>query len=78
MPPIPAADLRHLLVTILAGATDGDGARWDALVGAIERVDLTRSPHTNWTIVARGDAGDREAIDRAVALVRGEHPYVRW
>ncbi len=76
---LPAEDLRHLLVTLLAGAAGGTKAAWDARLGELVRVDLARSPQSNWTLTkARGSVGYREEIDHAVAVVRTEHPYVRW
>lgn len=76
---ISADDLRKLLVQILAGATDKPESHWDVRLGELVRVDLTRSPASNWTVAVgkRSDA-DGEALRQAVALVRAEHPYTQW
>ena len=41
--------LRKILVTILAGATGKPDAYWQTRLGELVRVDLTRSPITNWS-----------------------------
>lgn len=77
---LSAADLRKLLVTMLAGATNGDEERWGALLGKSIRVNIANSPKTNWRISPAPECRlpDRTAIVRAIDLVRAEHPYVRW
>jgi hypothetical protein len=73
----PTADaLRSLLVTLLAGATEEPADEWDARLGELVRVDLTRSPASNWTVAAKG--ADAQAVEAVVALVRPEMLYVRW
>jgi hypothetical protein len=59
-------ELHQTLVTILAGATGVAEAKWDARLGEVIRLDLTRSPASNWTVAAEGI--------HAVALVRWRCP----
>lgn len=74
-----ANELRAMLVRILAGATGVSEAEWDRCLGELVRVDLTQSPHTNWTTGRiRKAKCDRNVIRTAVTLAQREHPYVRW
>jgi hypothetical protein len=72
-------ELRQILATILAGATGKAEAYWNKRLGVIAPVALSLSPATNWRVALAGAWPDDErAINQAVALVRGEHPYVSW
>jgi hypothetical protein len=72
-------ELRNLLVTILAGATGVPEGEWDRCLGELVRVDLTRSPTSNWTTRRIKKINcDRTVFRTAVALAQREHPYVRW
>lgn len=76
--PISSTDLRALLVAIVAGATDEPEARWDALIGKIQRLSLAKHPRSNWAVTPAGTDAERDIITRAAEIVRGEHPYVDW
>jgi hypothetical protein len=72
-------ELRRLLATILAGATEKAETYWTGKLGPIRPVALSLSPATNWRVgVAGAWPDDERAINQAVALVRAEHPYVSW
>jgi hypothetical protein len=76
---LTAEELRTMLVTILAGATGVSEGEWDRCLGQLVRVDLTRSPTSNWkTRRIKKINCDRTVIRTAVALAHREHPYVRW
>lgn len=77
---LSAEEARNVLVTILAGEAGGTEAAWDSCIGEMVRVDLARSPRTNWTIrpTRACRLADRATITRAVDLVKAEHPFVRW
>ena len=71
------AELVDMLVTMLDGATSKPEAHWR------ERIEpkwtpLALSPHSNWKIEATGTLNDKDAIARAVEIVKESHPYVRW
>lgn len=70
-------ELIDLLAHLLAGAAGGEEADWAKLM-RIERVNLTFSPQSNWRVIARGSPKQKGAIEKAVDVVKGEHPYVRW
>lgn len=72
-----AAELRSLIVEILAGATERPADEWERVVGAIDVVPVWSSPRSNWTLEATGSTADRLAIDKAIEIVRGAHPYAR-
>ncbi|MBV9527887.1 hypothetical protein [Sphingomonas sp.] len=72
-----AAELRNLLVTLLAGATNQPEEHWEPLVGPLERRPLASRPATNWALKSAKGAHS-EPIAQAVRIVRDEHPYVIW
>jgi len=77
--PITAPVLRALLVSLLAGATGKSEAHWRTIVRRVE-VHLITDPGRiacNRAVDVAGSAADREAVAKAVELVRGEHPCVR-
>jgi hypothetical protein len=77
--PLSAEELRGFLVTILAGATGSCPERWDRRLGELVRVDLTRSPTTNWQATGcKKCSRDGEVIRKAISVVQKEHPYVAW
>lgn len=71
--------LRQILVTVLAGATGKADSYWKDKLGTLRPVSPTLDPRSNWKLTdATGTTADRRAIDRAVDLIRGEHPYLEW
>jgi hypothetical protein len=75
-PPLSPTELRALLVTIIAGATDGDEARWEKLVGPVDRLNIVFNIHSNWSVKVAGTKEECRVINRAIEIVRGEEPYV--
>jgi hypothetical protein len=72
-------ELRQILATILAGVTGEAETVWAAKLGTLHPVPPTTDPRSNWKLTdSSGTVADKQAIEKAVALVRGEHPYVRW
>ncbi|UAK23634.1 hypothetical protein [Sphingomonas nostoxanthinifaciens] len=67
-------ELRALIVEILESTTNDDG--WHAIVGPVQTVPEL-GQKTNWRIDACGSPADRSAFLRAVATVRGLHPYAK-
>ena len=49
-----APELRTLLVTLLAGATDSPAARWEKLVLGIDQLSLAHFPRCNWRVRSGG------------------------
>ncbi len=74
--PATADEMRDLLTHLLAGVAGGDEIRWKQLV-QIERVPTWRYVAFNWLVKAGGSKVQREAIGKAVEIVRTAHPYVR-
>jgi hypothetical protein len=71
--------LRQILATILAGATSRTETYWNGKIGTIRPVPPTTDPRSNWRLTdSTGTAADTQAIEKAVALVQAEHPYVSW
>ena len=73
--PTTPAEIKSLLVTILAEATDSAAQRWLDLV-EVELRDGCTAPHPNWGVAPQGNAEERAAICRAVCLVRDEFPQL--
>lgn len=74
---IPTAlELRDLIAQLLAGVAGGTEAQWRKLIGDVEALPIVFHPRSNWRIEHTGNAGEREAIEKAVAVVREAHPYV--
>jgi hypothetical protein len=71
--PTTPDEIKSLLVTILANATDSSPERWQGLVEVELRHGPT-APQPNWGVAPQGNAEERTAISRAVCLVRDEFP----
>jgi hypothetical protein len=75
---IPSTDeLADILATMLAGAIGGDKAVWVKAIGPVEVLPILFNVQSNWAITSKGTKKQREYIDAAVNIVRGEHPYVK-
>lgn len=74
-PPTPI-ELRNLIAHLLAGVAGGTEARWRKLIGDVEPLPIVFHPRSNWRIEPTGNAGERDAIEKAVAIVQEAHPYV--
>lgn len=73
---LDAAGLRGLLATILAGATDRSEAEWAELIGKDEVLPIVFNPRCNWSVSPSGTSAQRDAIGKAIELVRAEYPYI--
>jgi hypothetical protein len=72
-------ELRQILATILAGSTGTAETHWKDKLGTVRPVPPTTDPRSNWKLTdSKCVAADRTAIEKAVAIVRAEHPYVNW
>ncbi|MFS0737525.1 hypothetical protein ABC347_10790 [Sphingomonas sp. 1P06PA] len=70
-------ELRALLIELLAGATGADPRYWEKLVGKVETFPMAMRPKSNWDVATTAKKADGRAFERAVDLVREQHPYVR-
>ncbi len=68
--------MRAFLAHLLAGAAGGTEARWRQLIGTVEQMPIWQFVAYNWRVSPKGTAKQREAIERAVEVVRAEHPYI--
>ena len=81
-PPPKASDtpspegLRDLLAHLLAGVAGGTEAKWRKLIGEVERLPIVFSPRSNWRVDPSGTPGERDAIGKAIEVVRGARSYV--
>jgi hypothetical protein len=71
-----SVELRDLIAHLLAGVAGGSEAKWRKLIGEVEALPIVFHPRSNWRVAPTGSAGEREAIDKAVVVVRDAHPYV--
>ncbi|WP_085810721.1 hypothetical protein [Sphingomonas sp. TZW2008] len=74
--PSTAEEIRDLLAHLLAGVTDACEATWRRRIGAIERYPTWKYVRFNWGVALSRSVVDREAIEKAVEIVRAEHPYI--
>ena len=77
IPSLTADQTRTLLATLLAGAAGGTEAKWRRLIGEMELLPSWKYVRFNWRVAPTGSVKEREAIDKAVEVVRTEHPYVQ-
>ncbi|WP_342248590.1 hypothetical protein [Sphingomonas sp. OTU376] len=68
--------LRDLLATLLEGAAGGTHDAWLRAIGPVEKLPTHLNITCNWAVHPKGTAAQKNAIARAVELVREEHPYV--
>lgn len=69
------AEVRELIVYLLAGATGRPERHWRKVVGEVEELPLAYNIKCNWRVSPKGSAEDIAAVQTAVDLVRTEHPY---
>lgn len=69
-------DIEDLFVTLLVGVAGGSDASWRKAVGPVTALPVVFHPRSNWAIAPRGSARQIEAIEKAEAIIRQEHPYV--
>lgn len=75
MVPTPTA-LRDLLATLLAGAVGKTPDYWRSAIGEVEMLPIYSHAAGNWRVHPKAGKQDLEVIQKAVDLVRQEHPYV--
>jgi hypothetical protein len=76
MASVPTPDeLRDLLATLLEGAAGGTHDSWLRAIGPVENLPTHKNIHCNWRVHPKGTPAQRAAIERAVEIVREEHPY---
>ena len=68
--------LRDLHATMLEGAAGGAREHWLDVIGPVEKLPTHLNLHCNWAVHPKGKKAELAAIERAVELVRAEHPYV--
>lgn len=73
---LSADELGDLLVKIIQGVAGGTAAGWRKAIGKIQRVETWRFVAFNWLVTPTGSAAQRATVEKAVAIVRAEHPYI--
>ena len=73
--PAPS-DMAALLAEVVSGVAGGTKAAWLKRIGEVEQVPTWRHVTHNWHVSPTGSADQREVIERAIQVVRAEHPYV--
>jgi hypothetical protein len=68
--------MRDLLATLLEGAAGGTCEAWFDAIGPVEKLPTHLNLRCNWAVHPKGKKSERDAVERAVAIVRQEHPYV--
>jgi hypothetical protein len=70
-----ADEMRDMLAHIIAGVAGGAEETWRERV-SVEKVPIWKFVRHNWLAHPRGTAKQRGVIEKAVEIVRAEHPYV--
>lgn len=73
--PSTSDEIANLLAHVIAGVAGGREAEWKKRI-TIGRVPTWRFVRYNWLVEPSGTAAQREVIEKAVAIVRAEHPYI--
>jgi 4-aminobutyrate aminotransferase-like enzyme len=68
--------MRDLMATLLTGAAGNSHEHWLEAVGPVKKLPTHSNVRCNWRISPKGSKRDLEAIEKAVEIVREEHPYV--
>jgi len=74
--PLNPEEMRELLASLLEGAAGNRREHWAAAIGDFEQLPTHFNVRSNWQVHPRGSKRDIDAIQKAVDLVRQEHPYV--
>ncbi|WP_085810839.1 hypothetical protein [Sphingomonas sp. TZW2008] len=74
--PSTGEEVRDLLAHLLAGVTHASEATWHQRIGTIERYPTWKYVRFNWGVAPNTRGADRQAIAKAVEIVRAEHPYI--
>ena len=71
-----SADLRDLLVTVIAGVKGEPEAKWRKIVGEVEGLPAWRYPAWNWRVHPKGTKAQIAVVEQCVDIVKAEHPLV--
>lgn len=74
--PLKPELIQGLLAYLLVGTAGGSEMKWRKLIGEVELLTIATNVHSAWRVTPKGTAGERDAILKAVTVVRKEHPYV--
>lgn len=74
--PMTPAEIGDLLATVIAGVAGGTKARWRKAIGPIEKLPTWKHVRFNWRVSPHVKPEERDVIQRAVEVVRAEHPYI--
>lgn len=69
-------ELREIIVGLLADGAGGEAKRWRDVVGKVRSLALAANVRSNWSVDPRGSEGELVVVQRAVKIVRAEHPHV--
>lgn len=69
-------DILELLAHLLANVAGGTEDRWKKLIGPVTALPIVFHPRSNWKIAPKAKPAELAAIEKAVEVVRGAHPYV--
>ena len=75
MIPTPT-QMQDLLAELLEGAAGNTRDHWREAIGEVEQLPTHFHVRSNWRVQPRGRMRDVEAVEKAVEIVRQEHPYV--
>lgn len=73
---VTTGDIEDLFVTLLVGVAGGSDEAWRKALGPVTALPVVFHPRSNWSIAPRGSPRQLEAIAKAEAIIRQEHPYV--
>lgn len=68
-------EMRDMLAHIIAGVAGDEEEAWRKRV-SVEKVPIWKFVRHNWLVHPKGTAKQRELIEKAVEIVRAEHPYI--
>ncbi|MFS0771211.1 hypothetical protein [Sphingomonas sp. 1P08PE] len=71
--PDEIADLPAEVIAVVAG---GRKMTWRRRIGAVERLPTWKHVKHNWCVTPIGTVEEKDLVERAVEIVRSEHPYI--
>jgi hypothetical protein len=75
MIPTPS-QMQDMLAELLEGAAGNSREHWRRAIGEVEQLPTHFHVRCNWRVHPRGRKRDLDAIQKAVEIVRQEHPYI--
>lgn len=69
-------DIQSLLAHFLANVAGKTEGHWKELIGPVTALPIVFHPRSNWTVAPKAKSAELAAIEKAVEIVRGAHPYV--